>query len=329
MRSAMGLALLWLTSTALAADPADYQFNFVVKMGDDGKPVALHDALPSASTHRLPVTDHLAFEIETPTGNERFPMTSVTLIDDSSGTPITLTQRRDNRPASVQRAHSFVVCGQRVIVQSPAPPTLARCADLPRLAKPDPVIDRCFDCDGPYEGMPEKITARSRIAPVDEPGEALVLTGRALDADGKPRSGVIVYAYHTNAGGIYPEPSPPRSTASNHHGKLRGWTKTDAAGRYTFETIRPAGYPNPSGDPRRGEPQHIHMHVIEPGCATYFIDELLFTDDPRLTPELRERMSSGRGGNGIVTPQRDGKGTWQVVRDIHLGEKIPGYPGCR
>ena len=63
---------------------------------------------------------------------------------------------------------------------------------------------------------------------------------------------------------------------------------TDAKGRYTFETIRPASYPDAT------IPQHIHMHVIERGCATYYIDELVFTDDPffqRQSPEERARSN--------------------------------------
>jgi hypothetical protein len=100
---------------------------------------------------------------------------------------------------------------------------------------------------------------------------------------------------------------------------------TDAKGRYTFHTIRPANYPNTT------VAQHIHMHVIERGCATYFIDELLFTDDPmfqRMDPEAVLREGPGRGGKGITTPRRDASGTWHVERDIHLGRNIPGYPGC-
>jgi protocatechuate 3,4-dioxygenase beta subunit len=230
---------------------------------------------------------------------------------------------RDNRPTTQGRNYTFTICGDRVIALKQGPPTAPACAVLLRMAKPDAVLGRCGDCTGPYEGLPDRLVSRARIAPTGEPGEPLVLTGRVLAADGKARPGIIVYAYHTNAQGIYPEPNPPRSTASNHHGQLRGWAKTDAAGRYEFDTIRPAGYPGAGR-----EPQHIHMHVIEPGCATYFIDELLFSDDPRLTPELRERMSPGLGGKGIVTPQRASDGTWQVVRDIHLGENIPGYTAC-
>jgi hypothetical protein len=78
--------------------------------------------------------------------------------------------------------------------------------------------------------------------------------------------------------------------------------------------------------------QHIHMHVIEPGCATYYIDETLFTDDAmfrRMAPEAVAREGPGRGGKGITTPHRDASGTWHIERDIHLGQNIPGYPGCK
>jgi len=320
MRRLIAIALFAFAGSALAADSTQYQFNLIAKVGD-GKPTTVSGAYPPASTHRLRAADHLLFEIETPTGKEEWPNTSVKLIDDSSGTPVVRADRRDNRPAARERNYTFTICGERVIALNPSPPTPPSCSGLLPMAKADPVVGRCSDCTGPYEGMPEKFASRARIAPMSEPGEPLVLTGRVLGSDGKARSGIIVYAYHTNAEGIYPEPNPPRSTASNHHGQLRGWARTDADGRYEFDTIRPAGYPG-------GEPQHIHMHVIEPGCGTYFIDELLFSDDPRLTAQLRERMSPGRGGKGIVTPQRDADGTWQVVRDIHLGENILDYTAC-
>ena len=73
-------------------------------------------------------------------------------------------------------------------------------------------------------------------------------------------------------------------------------------------------------------PQHVHMHVIEPGRCTYFIDEIHFLDDPRLSELERKQAGTGRGGPGLVMPRRDPGGTWVVVRDIILGEKIPGYP---
>lgn len=74
-------------------------------------------------------------------------------------------------------------------------------------------------------------------------------------------------------------------------------------------------------------PQHIHLYVIEPGCALYYIDDVLFRDDPHLTPAVAVKADQGRGGSGIVTPQRAGNG-WLAQRDITLGRNVPGYPSC-
>jgi protocatechuate 3,4-dioxygenase beta subunit len=144
------------------------------------------------------------------------------------------------------------------------------------------------------------------------------IEGTVLDRAGRPAAGVIVYAYHTDATGEYPSDDRLRGDAARH-GRLRGWAITDERGRYRFETIRPASYPDAV------TPAHVHMHVIEVACCTYYIDSIRFDDDPRLTPDERERGSEGRGGPALVRPVRDG-GTWVVERDIILGEGVPGYP---
>lgn len=187
----------------------------------------------------------------------------------------------------------------------------------------EPVVGLpCENCEAVFVGLPASIPSRARIAPVGEPGEPMVITGRVVGEDGKPRADVIVYGYHTDARGIYRAPTVSLGLWPDRQGVLRGWARTDAQGQYSFETIRPASYPN------RTIPAHVHMHVIEPGCATYYIDEILFTDDPLLTAAKRSGKE-GRGGSGITTPTRTGGGnTWRVVRDISLGRAVPGYPHC-
>lgn len=177
----------------------------------------------------------------------------------------------------------------------------------------------CEGCDAVFDGLPDQFGSRARIAPISESGQPMLVTGRVLDQGGKPQPGVVVYAYQTNSGGIYPEPSGAR--ASHRHGALRAWVSSDAQGRYAFDTIRPGSYPS------RDTPQHIHMHVLERGCATYYIDDIMFLDDPLLTKaEVASRPK--RGGAGIGAPLRH-KGVWHITRDIHLGQNIPGYRSCR
>lgn len=177
----------------------------------------------------------------------------------------------------------------------------------------------CEGCEAVFDQRPLALSSQARIAPANEPGEPLTLTGRVTDQAGRPREGIIVYAYHTDRAGIYPPPLVRMGEAASRHGRLRGWARTNDHGEYRFDTIRPGSYPG------RDVPEHIHMHVIEPGRATYYIDDVMFRDDPKLTAQQARRLAQGRGGSGIVTPQRR-DGRWFVRRDIVLGLGIPGYP---
>ena len=94
--------------------------------------------------------------------------------------------------------------------------------------------------------------------------------------------------------------------------------KSNAEGKYQFETIRPASYPE------RTAPQHIHPLIKEPKTSLYWIDEYLFEDDALLSAKERSRQEK-RGGSGIIQLKKDEKGTWVGHRDIILGMNIPDY----
>jgi protocatechuate 3,4-dioxygenase, beta subunit len=173
----------------------------------------------------------------------------------------------------------------------------------------------CDGCEHVFVDRPKPLTASSRIAPASAPGERMTLDGVVRDGAGNPVAGVIVYAYHTNATGRYPQ-------GRTAHGALRGFALTDRDGAYRFDTIRPGSYPGSDN------PQHVHMHVVEPGKCHYYIDDVVFTDDPLLTPSQRKAHERGRGGSGVVTPRRDGK-RWRARRDITLGAGISDYARCR
>jgi protocatechuate 3,4-dioxygenase, beta subunit len=158
---------------------------------------------------------------------------------------------------------------------------------------------------------PKTLSWSGRIAPAGEPGPPLVVSGTVYKPDGRtPAAGVLVYAYHTNAAGIY----PPGGSGTGHaqrHGRLRGFVRTDSAGRYQFTTIRPAPYPN------RGEPAHIHFTVTPPGGEERWIDSIEFDDDTLLTAAHR----AGRqklGGSGIVRVTADRDGAQRATRNIVL-----------
>ncbi|RDZ27181.1 hypothetical protein [Lysobacter silvisoli] len=186
----------------------------------------------------------------------------------------------------------------------------------------EPVIGLpCEGCEAVFDGLPAQLSSRARIAPKSEPGAPMVVVGRVLDAAGRPRAGVVVYAYQTNSQGVYPQSPSVRDPETRRQGTLRAWVRSDAAGRYAFDTIRPGSYPG------EDVPEHIHMHVIEPGCSTYYLDDIMFADDPKLTRKQRDSLVRERGGDGVSTPARK-DGVWYVTRDIHLGRNIPGHRAC-
>jgi protocatechuate 3,4-dioxygenase beta subunit len=186
----------------------------------------------------------------------------------------------------------------------------------------EPILGGGEGCEAVFDGLPDSLGWSAVIAGPTEPGARLVIDGTVRDGDGRPAPGIIVYAYHTDDRGVYPPDERAREIWGRRHGRLRAWVRTDGAGRYRFETIRPAGYPDTD------IPAHVHMHVLEPGRGTYYIEDIHFDDDPRLTPAHRRQVSNGRGGPGLLRPVREGNGPWRVTRDIVLGRNIPGYPAA-
>ena len=158
------------------------------------------------------------------------------------------------------------------------------------------------------EQAPANIPTDARIAPSGEPGAPLLITGTVYAADGvTPVAGAVVYAYHTDIHGLYRADrrfdAPPR---------LRGWARTDAAGHYSFQTIRPAPYPN------QNIPAHVHFHVWGPGVPRQFVDDLRFGDDPLVTPEQRAESSQRGKFATVCTPERAAGGAQRCTFNIRV-----------
>jgi len=119
-----------------------------------------------------------------------------------------------------------------------------------------------------------------------------------------------VYAYNTNAAGVYPKRGNETGNG-RRHGYLRGWARTGADGRYALHTIRPGAYPG------RNDPAHIHVTITPPSAEEYWIDEVVFNDDPLLTADRRSKLPN-LGGSGIVSPVRNARGVLIATRNITL-----------
>jgi protocatechuate 3,4-dioxygenase beta subunit len=136
---------------------------------------------------------------------------------------------------------------------------------------------------------PAHLASTARIAPESEPGDPLVVHGRAVAEDGEtPLPGAVVFAYHTDREGHY-----DRRDAGPHSWRLKGWALTDASGRFEFRTIRPAPYPN------RNTPAHIHLNIFVPRGRRYWADGLVFEDDPLVPAGDRATACRVRHENGV------------------------------
>lgn len=149
-----------------------------------------------------------------------------------------------------------------------------------------------------------------QIAPVGAPGEPMELELRLRSTDGTPLRTPLVYVYHANANGSY-VPGVGDSGCLRFHGALHGWARPDANGVVHVRSIRPGPYP------RSTEPAHVHIVVQFPGARGYYLNDLMFEDDPRLTPAVRAAQQAP-GGSGIVRAVRGSDGIWRARRDIVL-----------
>lgn len=192
------------------------------------------------------------------------------------------------------------------------------CQSQTTAQKPSPIVGGpCEGCEAIYEYGDRKLTGIDTLPDFELNQPQLKISGTVYQKDGRtPAKDVIVYIYHTNREGIYPNKGNEKGWG-RRHGYIRGWIKTDDSGAYTFFTFRPAAYPG------RSEPEHIHVTVLEPQKNPYYLDDFLFEDDPLLSADHRT-SGRNRGGPGIVQTQPMGD-LMVIHRNLILGFNIPDY----
>jgi len=130
-------------------------------------------------------------------------------------------------------------------------------------------------------------------------GERIVVSGRVLDAGGRPMPGALVEIWQANAAGRYahavdghPAPLDPNFTGA-------GRALTDREGRYRFVTIKPGAYPW-QNHPNAWRPAHIHFSLFGRAFTSRLVTQMYFPGDPLFAhdpifqsvrdPAARERL---------------------------------------
>jgi protocatechuate 3,4-dioxygenase beta subunit len=122
------------------------------------------------------------------------------------------------------------------------------------------------------------------------PGPELFVTCEIVDVAGKPIAGADVDVWQSSPVGLYENQDDTQADMN-----LRGKFTTDAAGRFSFRSVKPAGYPVPTdgpvGDLLRAQnrhpyrPAHIHFLGFKPGYKT-LITQVFVDDDEHLESDV-------------------------------------------
>jgi len=123
------------------------------------------------------------------------------------------------------------------------------------------------------------------------PGSGLAVDVTVTDRDGRPVEGAEIDVWHSSPEGLYENQDPSQAEMN-----LRGRFKTDAAGRFDFKSVKPAGYPIPIDGPvgelikatRRHNyrPAHLHFMIYKPGFKT-LVSQIYVPDDPHIDTDVQ------------------------------------------
>jgi protocatechuate 3,4-dioxygenase beta subunit len=144
---------------------------------------------------------------------------------------------------------------------------------------------------GPFWRMNSPHTPNgASIVRSQTPGPALFADCWIRDPQGRPIAGVEVDVWQASPVGLY-ENQDPDQTDMN----LRGKFTTDADGKFSFRSVKPAGYPVPTDGPV-GEllraqnrhpyrPAHLHFLAYKPNYRT-LITQVFVDDDEHLQSDV-------------------------------------------
>ena len=160
------------------------------------------------------------------------------------------------------------------------------------------------------------------------PGPPIFVNCWVKDQNGKPIEGAEVDIWHSSTEGLYENQDPTQADMN-----LRGKFMTDKDGRFSFRSIKPAGYPIPIEGPvgdllRAGKrhnfrPAHLHFLIFKEGFKT-LISQIYSNDDDKLETDVQFGVTRALIGDyrrhTDKPPAPDVKGEWYSLDQAFVME---------
>ena len=127
-------------------------------------------------------------------------------------------------------------------------------------------------------------------------GERIIVTGRVLEAGGRPVPGALVEIWQANAAGRYRHDGDRHPAPLDPNFSGAGRCVTDAEGRWRFVTVKPGAYPW-KNHPNAWRPAHIHFSLSGRSFVQRLITQMYFPGDPLFAfdPILQSVPEGARG----------------------------------
>ena len=170
------------------------------------------------------------------------------------------------------------------------------------------------------------------------PGPALFANCLVKDHNGKPIAGAEVDVWHSSPVGLYENQDEAQADMN-----LRGKFITDSEGRFSFRSVKPAGYPIPLDGPvgdmiraqhrRHYRPAHVHFLLFKDGFKT-LVTQVFVDNDEDLERDVVFGVTRALVGDYVKhdgpAPASDVEGLWYSLDYTFVMEsgvaKLPPPP---
>lgn len=154
------------------------------------------------------------------------------------------------------------------------------------------------------------------------PGPRLYVRGLVCDAQGRPVEGAEVDVWQSSPAGLYENQDPSQAEMN-----LRGRFRSGRDGSFSFESVKPAGYPVPTSGPTGAllraqgrhnyRPAHVHFLIYKPGFKT-ITSQVYDPEDPNLETDSQFGVTKALIGNYARQP--DGSYRLEFTFKLEPGE---------